>query len=92
MAKESDRPNTSPIVHPPVVTLAFLLIAYALGRFVPIPFAVPAMLRYIGLAFAFVGFSADFHQAGNAGHINVHSGHGPWPEGLLMFTRLMQRL
>lgn len=56
MAKESDRPNTSPIVHPPVVTLAFLLIAYALGRFVPIPFAVPAMLRYIGLAFAFVGF------------------------------------
>ena len=56
MAKESDRPNTSPIVHPPVVTLAFLLIAYALGRFVPIPLTVPAMLRYIGLALAFVGF------------------------------------
>ena len=37
-------------------------------------------------------WGADFHQAGNAGHINVHSGHGPWPEGLLMFTRLMQRL
>jgi len=29
---------------------------------------------------------------GDAGHINVASGHGPWPEGLLMFTRLMQRL
>jgi protein-S-isoprenylcysteine O-methyltransferase Ste14 len=56
MVKESDRPNTSPIVHPPVVTLAFLLIAYALGRFVPIPLTVPAMLRYIGLALAFIGF------------------------------------
>lgn len=56
MAKESDRPNISPIVHPPVVTLAFLLIVYALGRFVPVPLTVPAMLRYIGLAFAFVGF------------------------------------
>ena len=30
--------------------------------------------------------------SGDAGHINVQSGHGPWPEGLLMFTRLMQRI
>lgn len=37
-------------------------------------------------------WGSDFHQAGDAGHINVQSGHGPWPEGLLMFTRLMQRL
>jgi predicted alpha/beta hydrolase family esterase len=37
-------------------------------------------------------WGADFHQAGDAGHINLASGHGPWPEGLLMFTRLMQRL
>ncbi|WIY51605.1 alpha/beta fold hydrolase [Devosia sp. YIM 151766] len=37
-------------------------------------------------------WGSDFHQAGAAGHINVASGHGPWPEGLLMFTRLMQRL
>jgi predicted alpha/beta hydrolase family esterase len=37
-------------------------------------------------------WGSDFHQAGEAGHINVQSGHGPWPEGLLMFTRLMQRL
>jgi predicted alpha/beta hydrolase family esterase len=37
-------------------------------------------------------WGSDFHQAGEAGHINVASGHGPWPEGLLMFTRLMQRL
>ncbi|WDR05472.1 alpha/beta hydrolase [Devosia rhodophyticola] len=37
-------------------------------------------------------WGSDFHQAGEAGHFNIESGHGPWPEGLLMFTRLMQRL
>jgi len=37
-------------------------------------------------------WASDFHDAGPSGHINVASGHGPWPEGLLMFTRLMQRL
>ena len=37
-------------------------------------------------------WGSDFHLAGDAGHINVESGHGPWPEGLVMFTRLMQRL
>jgi predicted alpha/beta hydrolase family esterase len=37
-------------------------------------------------------WGSDFHVAGDAGHINVQSGHGPWPEGLLMFTRLMQRI
>jgi predicted alpha/beta hydrolase family esterase len=42
------------------------------------------------------GFAADwgsdFKLAGDAGHINVASGHGPWPEGLLMFSELMRRL
>ena len=42
------------------------------------------------------GFAADwgsdFQLAGDAGHINVASGHGPWPEGLLMFAELMKRL
>jgi predicted alpha/beta hydrolase family esterase len=37
-------------------------------------------------------WGSEFHSAGDAGHINVSSGHGPWPEGLMMFTRLMQRL
>lgn len=37
-------------------------------------------------------WGSDLHLAGPAGHINTASGHGPWPEGLLMFTRLMQRL
>jgi predicted alpha/beta hydrolase family esterase len=42
------------------------------------------------------GFAADwgsaFKLAGDSGHINAASGHGPWPEGLLMFAELMKRL
>ena len=37
-------------------------------------------------------WGSELAQAGEAGHINLASGHGPWPEGLLMFSRLMQRL
>ena len=35
--------------------------------------------------------SAVFN-AGDAGHINDDSGHGPWPEGLLMFARLLKQI
>ena len=37
-------------------------------------------------------WGAKFIEAGNAGHINVASGHGPWPEGLLHFGGLLRRL
>ena len=33
-----------------------------------------------------------FVDAGEAGHINADSGHGPWPEGLLTFGQFMSRL
>lgn len=35
---------------------------------------------------------AKFIDAGDAGHINVDSGHGPWPEGLLAFAHFLSRL
>ncbi|HJS19175.1 MAG TPA: isoprenylcysteine carboxylmethyltransferase family protein, partial [Anaerolineales bacterium] len=56
MAKEQDRPNISPMVHPPVIALLFIVLAYFLGRFVPLPFVAPPILRYAGLALTFVGF------------------------------------
>lgn len=31
-------------------------------------------------------------DAGDAGHINLESGHGPWPEGLLTFGQFLARL
>jgi predicted alpha/beta hydrolase family esterase len=37
-------------------------------------------------------WSSEFHNVGEAGHINMDQGHGPWPVGLMMFSRLMQRL
>ena len=56
MAKEPDRPNISPMIHPPVVALMFIVIAYFLGRFVPLSFSTPSVLRYLGLALTFAGF------------------------------------
>jgi protein-S-isoprenylcysteine O-methyltransferase Ste14 len=56
MAKEQDRPNINPMVHPPILVLIFIVIAYFLGRFAPLPFSAPLVLRYIGLALTFVGF------------------------------------
>jgi predicted alpha/beta hydrolase family esterase len=31
-------------------------------------------------------------EAGDAGHINTASGHGPWPDGLLRFGTFLSRL
>ncbi|GGD91032.1 alpha/beta hydrolase [Aureimonas endophytica] len=31
-------------------------------------------------------------DAGNSGHIDAESGHGPWPEGLLTFGKFVSRL
>jgi predicted alpha/beta hydrolase family esterase len=31
-------------------------------------------------------------DAGDAGHINTDSGHGPWPEGLMRFAGFLKRL
>lgn len=53
--KQQDRPNTSFMVHPPVVALVFVLVAYFLGRFIPLPFVMPSVLRYVGAALVVVG-------------------------------------
>ena len=56
MAKEQDRPNINPMLHPPIIAVMFIVIAYFLGRFVPLPFVAPVWLRYVGLLMTFVGF------------------------------------
>ncbi len=33
-----------------------------------------------------------FMDAGESGHINADSGHGPWPEGLMVFAEFMKKL
>ncbi len=37
-------------------------------------------------------WGASFTDAGEAGHINVASGHGPWPEGLMRFAGFLKTL
>lgn len=37
-------------------------------------------------------WGSAIYDAGDAGHINADSGHGPWPEGLMMFARLMKQI
>ena len=56
MAKEQDRPNISLMVHPPIVALLFIVIAYVLGRFVPLPFISSMIWRNFGLLLTFIGF------------------------------------
>ncbi len=54
--KQKDMPNINKNMHPPFVTLMYIVIAFLIGRFVQIPFAVPVILRNIGFALTFIGF------------------------------------
>ncbi|MGD9668275.1 MAG: RBBP9/YdeN family alpha/beta hydrolase [Hyphomicrobiaceae bacterium] len=37
-------------------------------------------------------WGATLSEAGPVGHINVESGHGPWPEGLMQFGWFLKRM
>ena len=37
-------------------------------------------------------WGSAFVDAGDAGHLNTESGHGPWPEGLMRFAGFLKRL
>lgn len=37
-------------------------------------------------------WGALFVDAGHAGHINTDSGHGPWPEGTMVFAKFLSNL
>ncbi|WP_299816905.1 alpha/beta fold hydrolase [uncultured Roseibium sp.] len=39
-----------------------------------------------------MAWGATIQDAGQAGHINLESGHGPWPEGMMSFAHFMKRL
>ena len=43
-------------IHPPILTLIFIVIAYVAKRVIPIPFSVPDILRLIGFALVVIGF------------------------------------
>jgi uncharacterized protein len=37
-------------------------------------------------------WAAEWVDAGEAGHINTASGHGPWPEGMMKFAGFLSKL
>ncbi|MFM9973897.1 MAG: RBBP9/YdeN family alpha/beta hydrolase [Beijerinckiaceae bacterium] len=37
-------------------------------------------------------WGATFSDAGDSGHLNTDSGHGPWPEGLMRFAGFMAKI
>ncbi|WP_345118721.1 alpha/beta hydrolase [Bartonella pachyuromydis] len=37
-------------------------------------------------------WGALFVDAGQSGHINAESGHGPWPEGLMIFSHFLAKI
>jgi hypothetical protein len=51
------------------------------------PFVTIARAREMAL-----DWGSDFADAGQSGHINTASGHGPWPEGLLKLGQFLKRL
>jgi uncharacterized protein len=51
------------------------------------PYADPPFARELA-----EDVGARFIDAGEAGHINLASGHGPWPEGSLAFAHFLSKL
>jgi predicted alpha/beta hydrolase family esterase len=51
------------------------------------PYAELGFARQLAL-----DLGAEFLDAGASGHINVASGHGPWPEGSMTFAHFLAKL
>jgi len=54
--KQKDHANINKNIHPPIVALFHIAIAYFLGRFLPLPLAVPGILRTVGFGLTVIGF------------------------------------
>jgi uncharacterized protein len=39
-----------------------------------------------------LAWGSELVEAGDAGHINADSGHGPWPEGMMRFAGFLSKL
>ncbi len=90
--KQQDHPNINKNIHPPIVALFFIAIAFLLGFFVPLPFTPTTLVRYAGLALAFIGFLVGFAAFNEFGKANTTlDPHGSVKQvvtsGIYRFTR-----
>ncbi len=51
-----DHPQIHKFIHPPIVALFYILAAFTLGFFMPLPWAVPTLMRNLGFALTCLGF------------------------------------
>lgn len=56
MSEQNDHASINKYVHPPIVALIFIVIAYVAKWAIPIPLVLPNIVRMIGLAFVSIGF------------------------------------
>ena len=58
MTQPQDHPDINKNVHPPILALMFIILAFLLGWFAPLPFMrlPPVFLIYPGLALTIIGF------------------------------------
>ncbi len=87
-------PSDETIREIPAIDAAFLPIPRARLPFPAVvvgssddPYADPLFPRRLA-----EDIGARFIDAGASGHINVDSGHGPWPEGTLAFAHFVAKL
>ncbi|VFU07620.1 RBBP9/YdeN family alpha/beta hydrolase [Methylocella tundrae] len=91
------------LVAPPapdvVATLSSIDPAFAASPMEPLPF--PSLIiasrddpysPYADSERLAGSLGAELVDAGNSGHINADSGHGPWPEGLMRFAGFLKNL
>jgi len=53
---EKDRPDIHRHIHPPILALMFILLAYLIGRFIPAPVWLPGYAPNLGLGLIVIGF------------------------------------
>jgi predicted alpha/beta hydrolase family esterase len=87
-------PSDAIIAGLPEIDVAFVPVPMA-----PLPFASVLVASrsdpYGSLADAEAkakAWGSTFVDAGDAGHINMESGHGPWPEGLMRLATFLKTL
>lgn len=56
MSDKEDSPAINKFIHPPVVTMFFIIIAISLGIFVPLISKLSIMIQNIGFGFVVIGF------------------------------------
>ena len=54
--EHQDSPKVNKNIHPPIVTITFVILAHLLGRFVRLPFELPLVIQDIGFALIVIGF------------------------------------